>query len=50
MNVIDEKKKKILRFDHFVLITGMTFESKQQNNATLHFDALYNHNGAGIKA
>ena len=46
-----KKKKKVLRLDHFVLITaGMTFQPKQQNNATLHFDAHYKHNGAGIKA
>ena len=40
----------MLRLDHFVLITaGMTFQPKQQNSGTLHFDAHYNHNGAGIK-
>ena len=45
------EKNKMLRLDHFVLITaGMTFRPKQQNNATLHFDAHYGHNGAGIKA
>ena len=49
-NVIIEKNK-ILRLDNFILITaGMTFQPKQQNNATLHFDAHYNHNGAGMKA
>ena len=44
-------KIKILHLDHFALIAvGMTLESEQICNATLHFDVHYNHNGAGIKA